>query len=76
MAMKKSDFKYFNDDEVNNLERVIDKRLTEPSDRMLTFSTVGWSAAVKDEIGRRYRESGWTVEFVSDQRDGDFMVLK
>jgi len=34
---------------------------------------VEMSARVRDEVIRRYRETGWTVEAISDQRDGNFL---
>jgi len=76
MAMKKSDFQAFDKADVDAIENRIDHSLSFPGSRNLTFSTDGWSQEVKNEIARRYTAAGWTVEFVSDWRDGDFMWLK
>lgn len=38
--------------------------------------TPSGSGAEREEVVRLFIESGWSVEFVSDQRDGDFLRFR
>lgn len=38
--------------------------------------TPSGSGAEREEIMRLYSAEGWSVEFVSDQRDGDFLRFR
>jgi hypothetical protein len=56
---------------VKNLEIRIDKALQE---QRLTFAINHFpSSKVREQIIRLYRGAGWNVEYISDQRDGDYL---
>lgn len=67
-----------NADKVAALEETIDRELMdryEPDSRFygVTVATRGVPYKLIETIKRRYSEGGWRVEYVSDQRDGDFL---
>ncbi len=66
-------------DECNRREKAIDAAIKANSRKyrggQMTLATDLFSTdvVIRDELARRYRAAGWTVEFKSDQRDGDWV---
>lgn len=67
---------------IKNLENEIDSFLDENFDPYnkgeMYFGNVpnGYLGRVKNEIKKMYGLAGWKISYQSDQRDGDYIVIK
>ena len=83
MPVKKSDlvghFTHDQEVQLKDLIEVIDRKLTIDyiSGNKVTIDLTSWPhEKIQREIIRLYTEAGWEVEFVDDQRDGNWIELK
>lgn len=57
---------------INRIEAVLDGRYRAEH----WFSVGGYDPATLEVVADKYRAAGWIVTVVSDQRDGDALVIK
>ncbi len=61
-----------------NLEARIDAMIrgaAEHEDRRATLGTVGIPSQGVDAVVAKYIAAGWDMEFIADERDGDFISV-
>jgi len=64
-------------DAVDRIEAEIDRRLLDhyqaslQKECWIESSKLGKTPRMREEVVRRFKQAGWIVEFISDQRDGD-----
>ncbi|MFA6383361.1 MAG: hypothetical protein WCX17_02970 [Parcubacteria group bacterium] len=64
--------------EVKKIEKLIDDKLARDyTGRPISVTLETYPhEKVRQELTRRYKEAGWTIEFKDDQRDGPFITLQ
>jgi hypothetical protein len=67
-------------DRLKKLEQVIDAAIKRSDENSITFNVENlpcFSSEIWSTLRKRYKSAGWKkVEFVSDQRDGDYISLE
>lgn len=65
-------------EDIGRLEKEIDKEIAENFQRGQTsvnFCLENVKPRVRNEIMKMYRGVGWNVQYVSDQREGDYLTI-
>ena len=58
------------------LDRVCQAMKTWAGETQLTIATISYGSAAANRVVEALRCRGWFCDFVSDQRDGDFISIK